>query len=315
MTFALRGLTLALAWFLVVNITVSALVAHAAKRSRPTHSAAYWFRLRILPGGTALLFVAAVFAPSYWRFEPRDTMEGFDVTVVVSAALAGGLLAAAAVRGLLAWCRAAASARALIRVARPLPMAGAVVRAYEVDAEPPLMALAGVLRPRLLVTRGLMNALSAEELAACVAHEVAHARARDNLKRLAMRVAPDVLSGTTTARAMERRWAAAAEHAADDAAGRHGIITRWALASALVKIARLIPEGPPLTDPISPLVGGGEIASRVRQLLDDRAPAPAAGRTGARVASVGALVTIAALYGPLLQIVHDATELLVHSLP
>jgi Zn-dependent protease with chaperone function len=315
MTFALRGLTLALAWFLVVNITVSALVAHAAKRSRPTHSAAYWFRLRILPGLAAMLFVAAVFAPSYWRFEPRDTMEGFDVTVVVSAALAGGLLAAAAVRGLLAWCRAAASARALIRVARPLPMAGAVVRAYEVDAEPPLMALAGVLRPRLLVTRGLMNALSGEELSACIAHELAHARAWDNLKRLAMRVSPDALSGTGLARAIERRWASASEHAADAAAGRRGITTRWALASALVKIARLIPESVAMTDPVSPLVGGGEVASRVRRLLDDRALAPAPGRYGARFASVGAIVALATIYGPLLQAVHHATELLVHSLP
>lgn len=315
MNFALHGLTLALVWFLAVNLTLSAFVALVSMQSQQTHSAAYWFTLRILPGWTAMLFVAAVFAPSYWRFEPRDTVEHLDVTLVVSAVAAGGLLAAAAVRGWLAWYHAAARTCALIRAARPLPIADSTVRAFEVDAEPPLMALAGVLRPRLLVTRGLMNALSEEELSACVAHELAHARAWDNLKRLAMRVAPDALSGTAAARAIERRWASAAEHAADAAAGRHGITTRWALASALLKVARLIPEQRALTEPISTLVGGGEIASRVRRLLEDRTPAPASGRPGVRIALVGTLVTIGAVYGPLLLIVHHATELLVHSLP
>src|SRR5205823_6090137 len=106
--------------------------------------------------------------------------------------------------------------------------------------------------------RGLLEALTPEELTAGASHEIAHHRGRDNLKRLAMRGAPDLLHWTPAARALERRWAAAAEHRADaTAAIVRSPAARLALASALVKIARLMPVDPPVTDPISTLVGGG----------------------------------------------------------
>jgi Zn-dependent protease with chaperone function len=315
MNFLLHGLTLALAWFLAVNVLASALVAWQSTRRPPTQSPAYWFMLRIVPGWTAMLFVASVFLPSHWRYEPREAAEGFAVTLTSCAIVACGLLAAAAVRGLNAWRRASARTRAWMRSARPLTLSGTEISAFEVDRPHPFMALAGVLRPRLLVTRGLIEALSAEELSACIVHEVGHCRARDNLKRLAMRASPDALFATSTARAIERRWAAASEHAADDTAGHHGMAARCALASALVKVARLIPEDRVLAEPISTLIGGGEITARVRRLLDDRPLAPAVGRPAVRAGFVGGMVAVAAMYGPLLQIVHHATELLVHSLP
>src|ERR1019366_10566357 len=120
-----------------------------------------------------------------------------------------------------------------------------------------LMALVGVLRPRLFVARRLLDALTAEELAASVAHEAGHRRAWDNLKRLAMRAAPDLLAITGIARGIERRWASASDHAADRRAAGDGP-TRCALASALVKVARLTPPMTPLAEPISTLVDGGE---------------------------------------------------------
>src|SRR5206468_11663090 len=60
-----------------------------------------------------------------------------------------------------------------------------------IDVDAPLMALAGIWRPRLIVARGLVDALTPEELAASVAHEAGHQRSRDNLKRLVMRAVPD----------------------------------------------------------------------------------------------------------------------------
>src|SRR5881296_1512172 len=177
MAYVLHGLTLALAWFLAVNVSTSALVAWVATCDVRTRSAAFWFALRMLPAVTAMLFVAAVFVPSHWRYEPRDTLEGFDFTLIACAVAAGGLLAAAGVRGLLAWSRARARARAWIQSARPLVAAGAGISAFEVETERPLMALVGVLRPSLLVARGLVEALSNEELAACVVHELGHSHA------------------------------------------------------------------------------------------------------------------------------------------
>lgn len=48
-----------------------------------------------------------------------------------------------------------------------------------------LDARGGILRPRLLITRPVLDALTDEELRACVAHELGHSRGWDNLKRLA----------------------------------------------------------------------------------------------------------------------------------
>ena len=49
--------------------------------------------------------------------------------------------------------------------------------AFAIDADAPVMALVGVLRPRLLITRRCIDALTDEELAASVAHELGHWRA------------------------------------------------------------------------------------------------------------------------------------------
>ena len=79
------------------------------------------------------------------------------------------------------------------------------------------MTLVGVVRPKLLVTRPLIDALTADELRAAIEHEVGHLGAWDNLKRLAMRATPDGLSLLPASRGIERQWAAAAELAADAA--------------------------------------------------------------------------------------------------
>ena len=178
------------------------------------------------------------------------------------------------------------------------------------------MALVGIVRSRLLVTRGLIDALTPEELAASIAHEVGHHRAWDNLKRLAMRGAPDLLGWTPAARAIERRWASASEHAADRQACGRRSRRAAALASALVKVARLMPPMTPVNEPISTLIDGGEIASRVQRLLDDGDPALE--RRGSPRRWIGValpLLAVALGYAPLLRVVHLATELLVHTLP
>jgi len=316
--FLLHGGTLALAWFLIVNLLMSAMVAAWAGRMTSRNvedSAAFWFAARVWPAAAALLFVGGVFVPSYWKYEPREFVEGFDLTLTALALGAGGLIVTAAARGARAWRRAARRTRLWMQTARPIALAGTRMPAFEIDAEAPMMALVGVLRARLLVTRGLVGALTDEELAASVAHEVGHSRAWDNLKRLLMRAAPDFLTFTAAARTIERHWASASEHSADKMAASDSPVVRCALASALVKVARLTPTVTPINEPISTLVDGGEIVSRVERLLADAAsPArrrSALGWTGILLVAVAA----AASYAPLLRLVHFATELLVHSLP
>jgi len=316
----LHGGTLALAWYLIVNailsIAVAAWFTRVTSNRRGASASGFWFAARVGPAAVALLFVAGAFVPSYWRYEPRESVEGFDITLTVLAFAAAGLFAAAFVRGVDAWIGAVRRTRLWMRTARPLALAGTHIPAFAIDADAPIIALVGVLRPKLLVTRGLVEALTDEELAASVAHEIGHSRAKDNLKRLIMRATPDLLASTSSARAIERQWASAAEHSADRIAAAGNPEARCALASALVKVARLMPTITPIAQPISTLVDGGEIASRVERLLADSAPASRQ-RTPAMTWTAALLLAVAgaASYTSLLQLVHATTEILVHSLP
>ena len=78
-----------------------------------------------------------------------------------------------------------------------------------------------------------------------------------------------------------------------------------------------MPVDPPVTDPISTLVGGGDIASRVRCLIDDSAGSARRGPylRWLVLAAIPAIAVLFAGYLPLLDIVHRATEVLVHRLP
>ena len=324
LVYAAHGLTLSLAWFVAINVLASgaiACAAHLMLRRINAGSPAIWLVLRLAPAALSTLFVALLFVPSYWQYEPREAAEGFDITLTTIAVLGIALLVASAVRGIVAWRSASRRVDDWIRHADTAVVGTTLC--FIVDSGRPMIALTGVWRHRLVMTRGLVEALTGAELAAAIAHELGHRRAWDNVKRLAMRSTPDVLGASGVARAFERRWAAAAEHAADSAAGR-GTSIRCALASALVKVARLMPlasGGPvdndaPVAEPISTLVGGGEIASRVRRLLDDRQPLePSMSRVARSVGLIiGALIFLVT-YSPVVQLVHEATEALVRILP
>ena len=314
-----HGVTLALAWFLIVNALASIGAAAAGSwwlaRERPSR---FWFLLRLSPAILSAMFVVALFLPSYWRYEPPDTAEGFDVTLTGLALFAAALIGWNSLRGARAWLRARQRAANWMRTARPFGT-HAGVRAFEVDADVPVMALVGVFRPRLIVSAPLVSALSRDEIEAGIAHEIAHYSAWDNLKRLVIRLSPDLLGATAAARAMERQWAAAAEQAADSRAGGNDPTTRYALASALVKVARLMPSSdtPRPLEPISTLVDGGDITARVERLLDDRVAATKVSRRRASVYAAGLVFTlaIAAGYSAPLVTVHEATEALVQLLP
>ena len=316
MTYLLHGATLALAWFLMLNTAVSAVVAGAARRARRS-----LLMLRLLPATASAAFVAGVFIPSFWRFEPRDFTEGFDLTLTLLAAAAAAMLAGAFARGAMAWWHVARRARAWTAAVHAMRFDGIDVPVFRIDSSRPVMALVGILRPRLIVTRGLIDALTAEELAASLAHEIGHHHAWDNLKRLTILGAPDVLRWLPGTRRLEQQWAAAAEHRADaSATGASDRSARLALASALVKVARLMPIPAPFTEPISTLVGGGEIAARVHRLIDDGPEPSTSPRRQSQLwvrcaAAVAALVAFVFGYAPLLATVHRVTEILVNTLP
>jgi Zn-dependent protease with chaperone function len=93
---------------------------------------------------------------------------------------------------------------------------------------------AGWLRPRVYVAADLENRLSADELAAVLAHEHVHATRRDPLRLSLLRFLACTLFWIPALRRLATDVAAEGEVRADDhAAQRHGL----ALASALVRLA------------------------------------------------------------------------------
>ncbi len=122
---------------------------------------------------------------------------------------------------------------------------------------------AGLLRPRVFVTAGMVASLAADELEAVLVHEAEHARRRDPMRRLAGRAAADVLFWLPLVGWWSRRRLEDAELAADRAAiGRVG-------RSPLVRALRAT------AIPAAAAVGArfdGAGAARVTQLLGDQLP-------------------------------------------
>ncbi len=56
-----------------------------------------------------------------------------------------------------------------------------------------MMAMAGVMHPKLVVSKAVLAALSQEQKEAAFRHEAAHRSSRDNLKRLMFLLSPDVV--------------------------------------------------------------------------------------------------------------------------
>jgi hypothetical protein len=111
----------------------------------------------------------------------------------------------------------------------PLP---GVPRAHVVDDDAPQAFCIGLLRPRIYVSRAVLELLGDAERAAVLAHEAHHARRRDPLRLLVARALAEGLFFLPAVRRLPERYAALAELAADRAATAGA--GRRALASALL---------------------------------------------------------------------------------
>jgi hypothetical protein len=125
------------------------------------------------------------------------------------------------------------AARARLNALRQLSRGTGRLRVLE--SPQPFALAAGVRDAVVLVSRGLLEALTARERRAVVAHEVAHVRHRDVMHNLALEVLL-LLHPARSGRRLRRAWRRALEERADDAvAERFG---GDVLAAALLKILR-----------------------------------------------------------------------------
>ena len=123
-------LLLALAWFAVVNLVLSALAAAdrpaaragaprgCGRRERPPCCSPS----KLAPGAVALLFIFVLFLPAQWRFEPKDADESAGYTLVALGLLGALTLALAARRAARDYRATRRLERGWLARARPAPM-------------------------------------------------------------------------------------------------------------------------------------------------------------------------------------------------
>lgn len=166
------------------------------------------------------------------------------------------------------------------------------VPVYVLPLDRPLAFAVGV-RPRIVLSRGLLDLLDADELRAVVAHELGHVRGGHLGALLVGRTVARVFGVLPPVRHASAALLRELEAAADDHAA-HVVGDRDIVAAAIAKVA--LAGAPP-----SPggFAGGGDLAYRVERLLDP--PPRSRGRQAMGVALVALLVlgTVVSQCGPL----------------
>jgi len=279
--YVLKLLCLCLASFFLVHLALATLISLAAPAAlrfagqmRPSSAARLLFFLRMLPAGLGAFVVAGLCVPSYLRLEPRTaTSEEVGLLCLVFAILGLVLSVGSFIRGLRAIARSVQYLRYCQRIGRKTDLPGEPSPVWMLEEPPALFAIGGIIHPRLLISRQVVNVLSKDQLAAALRHEQAHWISRDNLKRLLVTLAPDPLPFLHCFTSLERGWTRHMERAADDRAVGGDAERSLSLATALVRVSRLgiAPQPSSLVAPL--LAGDEDLAARVDRLLN---PAPRA---------------------------------------
>jgi hypothetical protein len=291
---------LCLAAFFLVHLAVGLVIAaatpwlcRAASEMRARAAARFLLAMRWLPVMTGAFVVGAVCVPSYLWLEPDDAAEQLGAICFIAASLAAALWAISLVRGV----------RVLQRTRRILAEEGVESRRF--------LAVAGVIRHRMMISPMIRRVLTADQLEAALRHERAHCDSHDNLLRFALALTPGLLPGVHGFSELERQWSRYAEYAADDAAVQGDPVRALALASALVAVARIGITTAPLA---SSLLDGHDLEQRIDRLLHPAEPScqsqPIA-VTAAAALTVIASVAAVALRPTTLQSAHEALEHLI----
>jgi BlaR1 peptidase M56 len=322
--YLLRLLCLSFASFFLVYLAL-ALVSLAAapaairlaRRTTPLVATRLLLFVRLLPLALSVLVVLGLCLPSYLLLEPEANSERVGLACLL-AALAGALAwTISIVRTLRASTRSLGYLRRCRGLGADLRLAGEPLPLCVLEGETPLLALAGVLRPRIVLSRAVLRSLSREQLETALSHERAHSISRDNLKRLLLLLAPDPIPFFRGLAALDRHWAKYAEWAADDRAVAGDSRRSLSLASALVRMARL--GSPARIAPLmaSLLAADDDLSARVDRLLHS-GPVHATPRRPLRAvfaaAGIGAFALLLAimLQPATLYSVHRLLEHLIH---
>jgi Zn-dependent protease with chaperone function len=276
--YLLLGICLIFAFLLTLNLFVSVsasvvwrFVSGRAKDLSSRKQEQIIFGLRVFPVGAAVVFVLAFLLPAYLLYEPKASGEGisFKLALIALASLLG--IGIALFRVFRTWLATRRLTANWLMHSEPVIVDEVDVPVYRIQHPFPVIAVVGMLRPRLFVASQIFDSLSPDEFRAAIAHEYGHLAAHDNFKRAFLRVCRDVLV-FPLGRGLDKAWADNTEAAADEyAAMIGGKSMALDLAEALIKIARIVPANVRPAMPAGSFMfdaHDGELNGRVRRLLN-----------------------------------------------
>jgi Peptidase family M48 len=291
----------------------------------PRVAANLLFFMRVLPVLAGVLVAWGLALPAFLRFEPRYTKEMMSGRLLALGTVGAALVMVIGARAFrVLWATARARNEWRTRAER-LELPGIDVPIYCADycadGPVPLLAMTGTFQPEIFVSRQVMRKLSRGELAAALAHEMAHATSWDNFKRTLLKITqPPKWLGFVAE--TDAAWLNASEIAADEGALARGASV-LDLSSALVKVARMngkMPVRMVTASHLLPQSGASSIEMRIshlHRLLENEREAHTAtqhGISGKYRVGLSLAVLVLCYVGCLVVIlpwVHETLELLV----
>jgi Zn-dependent protease with chaperone function len=253
----LVGICLVLAFLLTLNILVSIsasavwrLMSNRARQLSFRRQEQVIFALRVFPIVAAAIFVFTLVIPGYILFEPHSSDEVVTFKLGILALISFAGISIALFRVFRTWLATRRLAANWLKNSDRITVDNVNIPVFRFTHPFPVIAVVGMLRPRMFVASHIFDSLSENEFRAAIAHEYGHLTAHDNFKRAFLRVCRDMLI-LPFGRELDRAWTDNTESAADEfAANVGGNSMALDLAETLIKIARLAPAN---AAPVMPL--------------------------------------------------------------
>ena len=258
--------------FLSSSVLLSPVMLIARWRVRkmvPENGVHVLFVVRLLPVLLTLVATLGFVLPAFLEYEPHSTGEGIGLRLVVLA-FAGALLLASMIWRTWRIQRATRRAqRSWLENSERIYVEGIDLPIYRVENDSSLLAVTGIFRARIFLSREIAKILSPRELRAALKHEIAHVASFDNLKQMLLKITqpPSLLKNYFD---VDEAWSNASEIAADRSALARGTSV-LDLSAALIKVGRLqrtTAAAHAVASHLIPPTGGSSLQQRVIQLSE-----------------------------------------------
>jgi hypothetical protein len=279
-----------------------------------------FFGLMLLPPLVAFLATVLLIVPSFVSQETNHMSENTGVICILVSAAVWVWYGASFARAIFLVSKTNAFERSLQSSATTAALSGHRLSGHSetwvVASDRPLLALVGILRPRILLSQRLLDSSSLEPAALEVAldHEDAHARHYDNGKLLILSMLPRLPFGSARMPSCEHLWRRYAEWAADDEAVAGSPERALLLAETLMLFARSSTLPPRNAIAMGLAAPDVELSARIQRILAVARPGESGtGQMSSRAFVALCLFTAASLATLIaIPFLHDAAEYLLH---